>query len=216
MSRALVLACILWVAFGIRAAWVSSLLPEGGPVPLRIPFSLLHMDAVGPGWIGENVPLDEDVERQARVTAYIQRNYRKGGLSLWFYVGYVGHWSPGSIHHPDICFPGSGFELVAKGTATIPAPGLSKELRFKEFRWKDPHEGETYTLSTFYYNGKFEPEEWRLRWDSLFGVRYFAIITISGSQTGSLEETRSEYQDVARRAMPLLLEHFRDAEEKHL
>ncbi len=174
------------------------------------------MDAVGTGWIGENVPLDEDVEKMARVTAYLQRKYLKGGLSLWLYVGYVGCWSPGATHHPGVCFPGSGFELVTKNTVAIPAPGLTKEMRFKEFLWNGPHDGGTYTLSTFYYNGKFEPEEWRLRWDSLFGVRYFAIITLSGSQAGSLEETRSVYQDAARRSMPRLLEHFYDVEEKHL
>lgn len=210
MKRSVLLATILWAAFGLRALCVHALLPNTTPVPLRLPFSKLPMDAVGPAWRGEDVPLDEDVEKRAKVSAYLQRNYFKEGQSLWFYVGYVGVWSPESIHHPEVCFPGSGFELVRKEVITLPAPGFAKELRFKEFLWKNPGGGGTYTLSTFYYNGKLEPEDWRLRWDSLLGIRYFAVITLSGNQLGSLEETRNVFQEVARRAIPLLLQHFQD------
>ena len=210
MRRALGLAIFFWAAFALRATCLKALARYREPLPLRTPFSALPLDICGPGWIGASLPLDDDVEKRARVSAYVQRTYRRDATSFWLYVGYVGQWSPESIHHPDVCFPGSGYELVLSGVVALDAPGLPKESRFKEYFWNHPRGGGTYTLSAFYYNGKLEPEEWRLRWDSLRGIRYFAIVTISGTQLGSLEETRRLYQDVARKALPPILTHFAD------
>lgn len=208
MSRAFVLALVLWGAYGLRLICERTLLPDTTPVPLRVPFSRLPMDVVGPEWRGTFIPLEEDVRKQAHVTDYLQRRYQRQDFSFWLYVGYVGRWSPEAVHHPDVCFPGSGFTLERKESITIPAPGVAPELRFKEFLWRSPRGMGTYTLSSFYYNGKFEPDDWRLRGDSLFGIRYFAIVTVSGDRRESLEETRNVYHEVLRRSIPTLLQHF--------
>lgn len=208
MKRTLLLVAIFWTAFGVRTTGSKALNLRRDPVPLRTPFSLLPMEICGPGWAGENIPLDEDVKTRARVSTYVQRSYRRDSAILWLYVGYVDHWAPESIHHPDICFPGGGYEQIMKGLVTIPAPGVLPDLRFNEYLWNHPRGGGTYTLSSFYYDGKLEPEEWHLRWDSLGGIKYFAVITISGTQVGSIAETRRVYQQVALRALPEILKHF--------
>ncbi|MBI4603853.1 MAG: exosortase-associated EpsI family protein [Planctomycetes bacterium] len=208
MSRAAVLCSILWGACAVRVFGVGALLPDREPVPLRVPFSRFPMDVFGPEWRGEDVPLEDAVEKRAKVTSYIQRQYARDDVSLWLYVGYVSAWSPESIHNPDVCFPGSGFEVVSKGTVVVPEPSFPRELRFKEFLWKSARGAGVYTLSTFCYNGKLEPEELRLRWDSFRGVRCFAVITLSGVQLGTLDETRKLYFDLVRRSVPRLVEHI--------
>jgi len=208
MSRLAALAFILWAAYGLRALLLKEHLPDTNPVPLRIPLSEFPREALGSDWTGWDVPLDENVEKRARVSAYLQREYKSRGSTLWFYVGYVAKWSPGSIHHPSICFPGSGFELEDTATVVVAVPGMQEEALFTEYLWRTPQGGGTYTLSSFYYNGKFQPEEWRLRMDSLSGIRYFAIVTLSGSLASSMEETRELYQGALQQALPVLLRHF--------
>ncbi len=208
MKRAITLVAVFWSAFAFRTASMSALGLHREPVPLRVPFSELPMNVCGPAWVGESVPLDEDVEKRAKLSAYVQRIYRSESAALWLYVGYVARWTPESIHHPDICFPGSGYEQVIKANVSIPIPDFSTEPRFREYLWNHPRSGGTYTLTSFYYNGKLEPDEWRLRMDSLSGIPYFAIITISGSRLGSIDETRQLYQGVAQRVIPEILKHF--------
>ncbi|HZN60336.1 MAG TPA: exosortase-associated EpsI family protein [Planctomycetota bacterium] len=208
MKRSGMLAGILWIAFGARELLVGSLAPTLQPVPPAMPLESLPLQILGEGWRGENVPLDPDVKQRAKVAAYVQRTYQGDRASLWFYVGYVDRWVPEAIHHPDVCFPGSGFEQIAKNAITVPDATIGTPLNFREYLWNNPRGGGTYTLSTFYYNGKFEPDEWKLRWDGIFGVPYFVVITISGTLTGNLEETREFYSEVVRRSMPRLLEHF--------
>ena len=171
------------------------------------------------------MPLEEAVERLAGTTSYLQRTYQRDGQALWFYVGYVGGWSPEALHHPGVCFPGNGLELEQEKIVTISphAPGIGPpsglaptlegkssktDFRFKEFLWRNLGGGGTFTLSTFYYHGKFEPEEWRVRADRIIGIRYFAVITISGAFSGSADETRDICYEAVRKAVPRLLEHF--------
>jgi hypothetical protein len=127
-----------------------------------VPLESLPLQILGEGWRGENVPLDPDVKQRAKVAAYVQRTYQGDRASLWFYVGYVDRWVPEAIHHPDVCFPGSGFEQIAKNAITVPDATIGTPLNFREYLWNSPRGGGTYTLSTFYYNGKFEPDEWKL------------------------------------------------------
>jgi hypothetical protein len=90
----------------------------------------------------------------------------------------------------------------------VAVPGIEEEALFAEYRWRSPRGGGTYTLSSFYYDGKFQPDEWRLRMDSLSGIRYFAIVSLSGSVASSMEETRELYQGALQRVLPVLLRHF--------
>lgn len=207
MSRAVFLAACLWASFGLRFFLVRTL----DPVPLTKSFNALPMGILGQDWVGQDMPLDDDVLERSKVSDYVQRTYRRGGVSLWIYVGYVNQWKPEAIHHPEICFPANGFVLTNKGDVTLEIPGVAGESRFKESLWTHPRGAGTYTLTAFYYNGKLEPEEWRLRRDSLKGIPYFAIVTYSGDQVGDLEETRKLYQGLLRQSLPQVLQHFAPA-----
>ena len=69
--------------------------------------------------------------------------------------------------------------------------------------------GRAYSLSTFYYNGRLQPNVQSLRFaDRLEGISGYAIITLFGRFAGSLEETREVYFELVRRAAPALLNHL--------
>lgn len=208
MSRISILAFILLFALGADQAYQRFFSPRATSSPLRIPFARFPMDFPGPGWEGKDVPLMAETERIAMVTDYIQRTYTRGSREVWFYVGYVQGWTPTAVHHPGICFPLRGLILQREEVVTINVPGITAPLRFNETLWQQELGGSFYTLSTFYYRGKFEPSENQLRLDRFLGIDYFAIITVSGTFTGSQNRDREIYFDLIRKAVPELLNHF--------
>ncbi len=211
MSRFTVLAMIFWIACGFRFLQERNLTEATPLVPLSLPFSELPLDLLGPGWERKEVPLSDRTLRVAKVTDYVQRLYTRADHNVWLYVGYVGRWDPGALHHPEICFPHVlGLEPLRKTTVPIPIPGVEEPPGFNEFLWRSDLGSQTYTLYTFYFNGRFEPNLTELRAFRILGVRYFAIITFSGTLAGSLEETRRFYSDLMGKVVPTLLEHFPD------
>ncbi len=208
MKRATVLSLLFVIAAAARIVYDSSFAPDAVAEPLRVSFTDFPLDLAGPGWRGERVPLDDAVIERAGVTDYLNQRYSSGRRRIWVYAGYVSGYSPDSIHYPDVCFPASGLELESKSVRRIPLDGVAEDVAMNEYIWSNELGGGTYTLSTFCYNGKFEPHEWRLRSDRIVGIRYFTIITISGDLVGGLEQTRSVYADVARRMIARLMEHL--------
>lgn len=208
MSRFMVLGLVLWGGYGLRLLVDRAMLAGLEPLPLRIPFEELPLDVVGPRWEGRDVPLEDAIRERAGVSAYLLRSYRREDRSLWFYAGYVSGAAPRAIHHPGVCFPASGLALTREQVVRLPVTGIKDPPAFQEYLWTHIDGGSAYTLTTFHYNGIFDPEEWRLRAARLFGLRYFAVITVSAQVRGSVEETRGLCEDVLRRALPQLLRHF--------
>lgn len=208
MNRVLVLTLVFLAAAGLRLTYDSAFAPSAIAEPLRVPFTEFPLDIAGPGWRGEFVSLEEAVVERAGVSDYLNQRYTDGHHDLWVYVGYVAGYSPGSIHYPEICFPSSGRSLESKSVRELPIDGVTGDVPMNEYIWRGDLGGGTYTLSTFCYNGKFEPHAWRLRADRILGIRYFAIITISGNLIGNTESTRAAYGEFARRLIPRLLNHL--------
>jgi hypothetical protein len=212
VTRFVLLGLVLWGGYGLRLLLDHVLLAGLEPQPLRIPFEELPLDVVGPRWEGRDVLLEGDIRDRAGVSAYLLRSYTREDCSLWLYVGYVSGASPRAIHHPGVCFPASGLALTRNQIVRIPVSTIRDPPAFQEYLWTHIDGGSAYTLTTFYYNGTFDPQEWRLRAARLFRLRYFVVITISAQIRGSVEETRGLCEDVLRRTLPQLIRHFPDQE----
>lgn len=220
MHRVSALVIILMVAGGLRLV-LDLALPGRDPVPLAAPFEPFGGPGLGEDWERESQVLSDDVVGESRVTDYLYHLYRKPGEGrlFWLYVGYVDHWDPEAIHHPKVCFPSAGLDLVEVGEIDLPvtlpsraAAGgeESREIRFNELVSRDSRGQSLYTLYTFYYRGKFEPSQRRMHADRVLGIPYFAIITISGPLVGgSLEDTRAEFRESVGTLIPQVLTHFR-------
>ncbi len=211
MNRAWLAVLILWGAFGLSLFYGRARGPRVEPRPIRIPLASFPLEFPGTAWRGDDRPLPAETVRIAHVSDYLSRRYTDGRRSFWLYVGYVPGWNPSAIHHPLACFPNVGLDLEQSEVVTIGDPTGPKKYSFNESRWwKEGQDERIYTLTTFYYNGKFEPSEWELRAERLVGIPYFAVITLSGKLETSLEETREAYFDLARRFVPQVLKHFPD------
>jgi hypothetical protein len=83
-------------------------------------------------WQGEDKQVDETVKEVAgSVGAAVSRNYRNARtgerVDLWLIVG---HARDISVHTPDVCYPGSGFDARAKENGRFPMVMNGQETWF--------------------------------------------------------------------------------------
>ena len=87
--------------------------------PLReLPYTLAN-------WTGKEQPLQEQVVQFVGVSDYTNRAYfEHASAPIELYVGYYSSQKTGdTIHSPKNCLPGSGWDPVKSGYATIPILG---------------------------------------------------------------------------------------------
>jgi len=217
MGRVLILAALVWLGFAGRLI-LETRLPAEEDAPLRTPFAEYPTGLLGEGWSETDVPLTNQIRERAGVTNYLQRVFvNEGRLNhgAVLYVGYVSGWKEHAIHNPGVCFPGQGFVQKEKNVVEIPIDKIKQRVVFDEYEWlnQSAERAGRYTLSTFYFNGKFSPNDLALRAERILGVRYFAIITLSGPTLGSRDNNRKFYYAQLAKLLPKLLEHF--PEETH-
>jgi EpsI family protein len=115
----------LWVTAGILlcAFVLLQTMSHGEAIVPRQPLhDLPYM--LGP-WTGEEQPLEDRVVQVVGVTDYTNRIYSQPGEPpVQLYVGYYASQRTGdTIHSPKNCLPGSGWDPVQSGYATILVPG---------------------------------------------------------------------------------------------
>lgn len=119
LTRAIVAAALIATA-GLYARAASA--PEN--VPSREPLSQLPMTLAS--WQGHDAPrLDDDVLAQLGVDDYINRAYASAdGAMLSVYVGYYASQRQGdTIHSPQNCLPGSGWQPIFRDRADVAVGG---------------------------------------------------------------------------------------------
>ena len=120
-SRALKVAALATLA--LSAAW--SLTPARETVRMeRDPYSLYPMSF--DGWSGSASAFDPEVERVLAADDYLSGYFRHpdeaAGVDLFlsYYYSQIGG---ASIHAPEICLPGGGWEIFSLGPVTVDLPG---------------------------------------------------------------------------------------------
>jgi hypothetical protein len=88
------------------------------------------LDRVGPDlgpWHGEAVPLDARTLRISGASHYVLRHYtRRGDKANASVLLMCGRSGPMSVHTPDLCYGGSGYEMVGSATKHTVAGGPSQ------------------------------------------------------------------------------------------
>lgn len=76
-------------------------------------------------WAGDEYPLQDQVVQAAGVSDYTNRIYSQlGETPVQLYVGYYASQRTGdTIHSPKNCLPGSGWDPIQSGYATVLVPG---------------------------------------------------------------------------------------------
>jgi EpsI family protein len=113
-----------WVAAGILVCAFALLqtMSHGEAIVTRQPLHTLPY-SLGP-WLGEELPLQQQVVQAVGVSDYSNRIYSQVSQTpVQVYVGYYASQRTGdTIHSPKNCLPGSGWDPIHSGYATISVP----------------------------------------------------------------------------------------------
>ncbi|WP_392665128.1 VPLPA-CTERM-specific exosortase XrtD [Amaricoccus sp. B4] len=120
-SRGLVTAALMTLA--LSAAWSFAPAREAS-TPEREPFALFPL-TIG-GWSGNSSLLAPDVESTLGADDYFSGTYRNIAEAEdvdFFMSYYVDQTSGNAIHDPEVCLPGSGWEVYSIAPTEISLPG---------------------------------------------------------------------------------------------
>ena len=118
----------LWVTIGIllSALLLLQTMSHGEAIVPRQPLQDLPYSLAA--WTGKEQPLQQDVLRVVGVSDYANRYYSSSSEPpVQLYVGYYASQRTGdTIHSPKNCLPGSGWDPIHSGYATLYLPNGRK------------------------------------------------------------------------------------------
>ena len=203
IARALMLSVMIGAA-GVIAARGTGL---ESPPP-RTPFQ--DFPPVVAGWrAAGNVPIDAEARDVLRADDYLDRNYRApSGRLINLYVAYYASQRQGeAIHSPQNCLPGSGWQPVESGIATLQIDGR----RLPVNRYVIERRGAR-QLAYYWYQGRgravadeFANKFWLIvdaaRLHRSDGALVRVMTTLAAPNSGAAEQAGAEF---SRGALPLL------------
>ena len=76
-------------------------------------------------WTGEDGEISEEVKKGIEADSTLSRLYTRPGSD--YYMGalvvYRRYGRRGFVHRPEMCYPAAGWEILSKGTTTVPYAG---------------------------------------------------------------------------------------------
>ena len=195
MIRPLIAITAMISTFSLGKMYEFKFRPDKYGTQPVIPLNEFPQGLAGPDWSETNFVMDEAIAKRAGVSEYINNLYSKDENTVWFYVGYYDGRKIEGLHQPEICFPGSGWKQINKTIEQLNITNL-RDVRFNalEFEKNGVHR---YTLYTFYYKGKFEPDQSVIERGRAFSDRHFAIITISANISESRDASRTLIEELS-------------------
>lgn len=118
-----------WLPFAVTTGLLVGAIVVGGMTERRVPESLAipldRIDSHISGWTEINQrQLDAQVLKVLDPTTYLARTYQKGASQVDLFIAYYALQRAGeSMHSPQHCLPGAGWEIMQRGSATIVVSG---------------------------------------------------------------------------------------------
>ncbi len=207
MNRLVVLASVLWVAFGIRFVHDKIVETPRFVQPIKA-LSEFPSGLLGENWVERDEPLTDEIVRVAGVADYLNRSYSNGGLTMRLYVGFVSGGSTAGDHHPLVCFEAGGLRLQKQEIVHLPS-GDGAELGFAEAYWQDKYKNPSISLHTIFIDGDYKPNRWKAFFtDRIKRSPWHAVITLAGDLGPSDEITRRIYTDAMLKFLAALENHL--------
>lgn len=183
-------------------------------VPLTRSFSEFPL-SIG-GWEGTSLTLSDKEKQILRADDYALVNYAPdaGGAPVLFYMAYYSHQTAQSnIHSPKNCLPGSGWVVLNSSTIKVPLDSAGKnKVSINE---SVIQKGLSKQVVLYWYQERgriFDNEYWGrfyLVKDALMLHRTDgALVRISMSLTGTVQNTVNTELSLARTVSPLLSEYI--------
>lgn len=179
-------------------------------IPANRPFSQFPLTAGA--WDGSRQYMEQKFIAELDLSDYVMIDYRNNqGKPVNFYVAWYESQRKGeSIHSPETCLPGSGWEFRQAGQATVPLAGQSQSITVnRAMMEKSGHRQLVYFW--FPARGRILTNAWEMKlytfWDSLTRRRtdgaLVRLITPVYPQE-SPEEAEKRLQEFTKEIVPVL------------
>jgi EpsI family protein len=125
------------VAVGYHGARLSGLLGSHSK-PARLALPLAELPREANGWVGEDVPLSDEIIRVAGADAHLNRHYKHpGGNGVSLYIAFYGSVKDRIPHGPTVCYPYQGWHEEHNEMITLPStvPAFS-ELQVRKLLYE--------------------------------------------------------------------------------
>lgn len=142
-----VLGCSI-LASGLAGQGALERLSETSRPPLLSPLASLPMELGG--WVGQDVPVDARVEKEAQATEYLNRAYQNPawpGVQMTLWINYSEH-GLNMRHSPEVCLPSGGWEKVESQTRVLEARSGRGPIRLTRLAYR---QGELVQRIGFWY-----------------------------------------------------------------
>lgn len=156
------LALVLCVSAGIayRVLAYRSDLVVGAPV--KLPVSLSAFPKQIGHWLGDDVPIPDNIQRVAGNDAFLNRLYSNKVNNQWanVYIAYTAHPRTMLGHRPQICYVAGGWVHDGTQASTIISiAGREIPCLIHRFHRPAPENEETVVLNFYIVNGRLTSDE---------------------------------------------------------
>ena len=206
-----VVALVLLLAGGAGYRAAASWYDRGSDVTPLPPGTLDKLPLDLGGWIGRDVPLDENVIKATDTDQHVNRAYRNAEntrqVGLW--VAYGVRFRDLMPHRPEVCYPGTGWNLLSAEEMSLPLDdGSTLHCRLLRFDRGGLLDRRIDVLNYYVIDGEYSPDVKLLRsriWRPSAAPTYVAQVQITCSGDSSAEDANEAVRDFARiSALPIL------------
>lgn len=155
------------------------------------------------GWVGKDVPLDEQVIQATDTDALINRQYaaRDGSGSVGLYVAYGIRGRDLAPHRPEVCYPGSGWTPIRTHDVQLTRPdGVGLKCRVLRFSRSGLDIRNIVVVNYYIVDGEPSPDVELLRSKvsrGSTGIRYMAQVQLVCSTSPLVTVEIAERQALA-------------------
>jgi hypothetical protein len=203
-----ILAVFLLISSGITYRVLASRLKlvVGTPVELPVPLSVFPKTIAH--WVGEDVPIPQNIQRVAGNDAFLNRLFINDLSNEWanVYIAYTAHPRTMLGHRPQICYVAGGWvHESTEQTKIISSAGREFSCLLHRFHRPSPETEDIVVLNFYIVNGWLTADErvfsgvgWRTPNIDGNPARYVAQVQISSVFENSV---RSAAKDIAERVL---------------
>lgn len=180
---------------------------SSSPVGLRL--GEFPMSAAG--WQGKSFPYPDWLPEELGANEFFIREYTNGqGSAVTMYAAYFDARYGGTVHHPDICYPAQGWNIIERSRRAVQVDGATIDVTYMLIQ-----KGLAKQSVLFYFQtgNKTIPElsGYRLRAIAqgiLFNKIGTAIIRISAPVTETVEKTYAEEAEFLKVIAPMIEQYI--------
>lgn len=155
-------ALLLLVLAGVVYRVLASRLELIVNTPIELPVPLSVFPKQVDGWVGNDVPISENIQRVAKNDDFLNRLYINQSVNKWanVYIAYSARPRTMLGHRPDICYVGGGWVHDSTDESSfVSSAGRNVSCLIHRFHMPAPRDEQVVVLNYYVLNGRITADD---------------------------------------------------------